>query len=467
MNRKNVLAIILALLLALLPAGALAEQATLESGSITIRISDPVLTIPSEAEAQTIDLTGVGLQLGMAIDTTDMQNPNLLGSLMMIMNEQPILSAMGGMKNQELYALADGVTGLFTLDEDGRKKLMKKLDIELPADGSVDLADTTSDATAKVNELIESIQFTESPAESVDFYSTTGEYPRHSTVITSDMLKSIFTDTNIPDDASVDISYFTDEKNNWRIEGSLNNIMEKTSSDRNLAFFLVLEHTDENVLNGAASIANTQANIVAEYNFQPNAAFPGHYVGQGYVNLTSANGTDTDSSTPQASIVFELLTSDQTGDDSIADVLNLNVMQGETPLVMATYVQALADTSESYYLLINDNAGGNSFEVAYNGTITNDGDTVHQGALEMAMNGQTNMHLSTNIMINTSTNVDGKFPDTTGMEVIDAANMTEEQKTRATEEIMTLGFSVMGNLMTIPSLAGLIGQATSAIEGAM
>lgn len=212
MRTRNLTSLALALLLlAIVPVFASSETAA-QSGSFTLRLSDPKFSVAWDGETIEQDLDGLSVQLGGVRDASDPDLDNLLLSLMVLAGDDPALSAMLGLKGEQAYALVNGISGV----------LMMPLE---RGTGTADSGAVTlfglSLADMERFLQIEGIRFTEGTPEPVQFSSSSGEYPRHSASLDGARLRELFPEVELPTDLRCDISYFSDGADNLRVEAAL------------------------------------------------------------------------------------------------------------------------------------------------------------------------------------------------------------------------------------------------------
>lgn len=451
MNTKRILAIALALLLTL-PAFALAD-----GGSFTLKLSDPVLTISQGGQTTTQDLTGVALQLGGVSDLAS-ANPQALLSLVLLAKDDPAASAMVGMKDNQLYALASGISHVIALPLD-------KIEEALAQQGAaLGLGDQAA-ALADVGAMLEKFEFTEGPAEDVQFYTTTGNCPRHSAHLTAADLKDLIKDAsvNLPEDASLDISYFEDGQGNLRVEGSANNVIEsENEAERSLGYVFVIETQDELNYQGGAWIGNDQSELNANFEGSASGDYPDKSQFDLVANLSDVNATD------DAVIQMQVSSAPYADDDGdVVDGLSGAVFNGDQLLFQLTGTVFTGEESEYYALSMDDLTTNSSVGVEYTGAIAGSGaEAERAGQLTLGMiDGGAMYQVTLNIALNTSASTDGKFPDISAMPVLNLEDMTQEQQEQLQTEGTQLALTTMGKLMAVPAVATLLASGMQSATG--
>lgn len=435
MKTKRFLALALALMLALVPMGALAD-----GGSFTLRLSDPVFTVDADGQAVTQDLTGLALQLGGVCEALDTDNLNLLLSLMVLANDDPAASGMIGFKDDEFYALASGITGVLSMSAG-------------EAVNMTGLSQNLESSLTNAFEGFKDIEFTEGPAEAVQFYTGSGEYPRYSTTLTADQLRAMAGDgVNITGDFTLDLSYFTDDGANLRVEGVIHNAAPDDPEFEDLQFVYVCEALESGVVNMGGVLYNENTEINLDLNGAPDEQYPEHYGLEGVLDITDGGSRQQ---------VQVSLSPGEAEDGMVADVFNAVVFDGEDIVGSLNVISSVSDAQESYWLTLSDASGGNALNLGYEGTIqTAETDRVHSGLaqFELLADGQ---HIAgqVGVDLNLSTDVSGKLPDISAMERVDISAMTDEQQEQLTLEGQQLLITALGKLMTVPSLATLISTA--------
>lgn len=444
MAKHRIMAVLFALVLALAPAGALAEGT---EGSFTLKLSDPVISITQGGETTTQDLTGLAVQLGGVLDTSDEANPNGLLSLMLLANDEPAASGMLGFNAEHVYALVNGLSNLLTVSLEDAMDLIEE--------SGTDALPGNLDALGQVPELLDKIEFTEGPAESVTFLNSTATCPRYSATLNRDELSALlFNSADLPEDVRLDVSYFTDDAGNLRAEGTFKNIDDGADADeRDINFVLLAELQDDSSFQLGGSVWGDDTEINLEAKGGPDSAYPDYQSFEGVIEIL-----DGDDEPVQIQISKSV---GETEDGQLADTFDVFGFEGEQAVFSISGVSLATETSESYSLYISNGDESEAFALVYEGSIARDGeDSVREGQLSLGMlDGGTQTEGTLNVGLNLSPTAAGKLPDLSAMPSIDISQLDDEQMEQLTAEGQQLLIQAMGKLMTVPSVAALISSA--------
>lgn len=456
MRIKTLVSTLLILALIMVPMLTMAEPALdlqiplaevpMETGSFTLRLSDLMFSIPSDGATLTQDLTGLGLQLGGVLDTSDATNPMGLLSLMVLAVDDPAVSAMLGYDKDGVYALLNGLSSVITISME---------DLQALAEQSVEASGVTDIASAY---QMEALEFTEGPVEQVQFYSTSGEYPRYSLSLSPDQLKRIlqeFGDVELPQDmSSYEISYFTDGEANLLVESTMYYAADTENlQEKDLIFTLMAEIQEDGTLNIGGNIDNLKNQIALNVNGHYDQALPDSYTFNGMINAKSK----TDDST-NFELQFSLTPTEEQG-GVISNLFSMMLLDGGAPLGSLQATSRVTESDERYSLYLTTEGDIGALTADYTGTITkSDADTVHAGqfSFEMVENTEPVVSAQFNLSLNLSADVTGKFPDISDMTKIDYSELEGAEAEQLRRELEGVGLSALGKLMTIPSLAQLI-----------
>lgn len=108
---RKFLAVLVAMMLMLLPFAASAESSTYYA---SIRLIDPVVSF----EGLSLDFTGLGLDLSIASDAEDIENPNVTVAAAVLSEGEEVLSGVAAMDLKQLAFLLSGMKGSYKIGLD-------------------------------------------------------------------------------------------------------------------------------------------------------------------------------------------------------------------------------------------------------------------------------------------------------------------------------------------------------------
>lgn len=458
MKLTKVLALILVLMLTIPAAGMAGEN----SGAYTLRFSDPVISMLADGENVTYDLTGLGVQLSAAADASGDPVKAML-SLVLLTGGEPAATAMGGIDGETLYALATGISNVYTIPVADARAIGENL-----AGDHAQSFNSGFETGVNIEEILGKLNIVEGEPQTVQFLDEAVENcPVKTLSITGAELKELANgqaDTlDIPDDMVLDIMYATSGNGGLHFEGTAKGYEQDSDDDDDDDD----EEDDDDVLD-----------FVGNFELKDNSLRGEALIGDGSNQLSFAIEGGSDPDTGAASCEANLFATDleddeteasarfyyeqgEAEDGALAHLVTVEVGDGENTIASLDAVYMLSGQDESFSVSVG--RGGNEPDAAmvYEGKLVEtETSTTRDGEVNVWAKFRGEEYaFSSKCSTVLSSEVEGMLPDISNMTTIDYNDMTEEDLEALKSEANQLFITVLGKVMAVPAVANLLADS--------